>query len=75
MIEDPTNQKIEAALLRPEDHRKRKQTVLQTQCQYEVYIRFSKRRGAWLVSESQNQNHEPSLSVVLDTRIGLTSHC
>ena len=38
----------------PEDHRKRKRTVLQSQYQCEVYIRFSKRRGAWLVSESQS---------------------
>jgi hypothetical protein len=30
-----------------------------------VYIWFSKRKGAWLVSESQSHNYEPSLSVAV----------
>ena len=49
----------------PDDQRKRKRFVSQTQCQYEVYIRFSKRRVAWLVTESQSHNHEPSLSAAV----------
>ena len=42
----------------PEGHRKQKRTVSQTECQYEVYLRFSKRRGVRPVTESQSHNHE-----------------
>jgi len=33
----------------------------QTECPYEVFIRYQKRKGCWIFSESGAHNHEPSI--------------
>ena len=41
----------------PDHHRKRLRSLRQTGCEYTVFIRYSKKQKAWIVSESKNHNH------------------
>ena len=63
VIEDPTKSKDRSrSLMYLRTTASENEQFHRPNCQYEVRLRFSKRRGAWLVTESQSHNHEPSLS-------------